>query len=220
MRGKRIIKISLISLFSLIVIGAISYLIYYSLAFFVTKSEPANGAMVRDDIKEIKIFFNKELDETPDSLSKKIITKPDVKYKGIEVVKNQIKLTSTQLSGYQDYSITLLGIKSKSGQVITQKKISFKTDNLPEIEDNEASFPLEFELPISNERYQIDAYQVGEVVTYKVTVFAILNRPSQEASYRQQLHQYSQEALDFLKAKGVDPAKYKIEFDPPNAPTY
>lgn len=219
-QGKRIIKITLISLIVLAVIGLVSYLIYNALIFRVIKSEPTDNALLSKDINQINIFFNRELDETPDSLKKKIITKPDIEYEKIEVLDKQIKLTVPQIKSFQDYSILLLGIKSKDGQVITQKKINFKTDNLPEVEGDESSFPMEFELPISNSRYKIDAVQIGESVTYQVTIYAILNRPSQAESYRQQLHEYSAEALEFLKAKGVDPNKYKIEFNPPNALTY
>lgn len=53
--------------------------------------------------------------------------------------------------------------------------------------------------------------------TYQVTLYAIINRPSQYDSYLAQLKQYKQEALNYIRSKGVDPAKLTIQYQPPEA---
>lgn len=202
------------------VVAGLVYVLFYWLAFFVTKTVPSNNSTLNSDSNEITIYFNKNISETKDSLKNKIILQPGVKYSDIKVKDNYLRLYGTEFESHKSYALTLLNIKAESGQVINQKTIKFKTGDLPLIEKDESKYPLQFDLPYSNSHFQIDATKIGDQVTYKISVLAILNRPSQEQEYRQQLHQYSQEALDWLKAKGVDTTKYKVEFDPPNAPSY
>lgn len=53
--------------------------------------------------------------------------------------------------------------------------------------------------------------------TYQVTLYAIINRPSQYDSYLAQLRQYKHEALNYIKSKGTDPSKLTIQYLPPEA---
>lgn len=54
-------------------------------------------------------------------------------------------------------------------------------------------------------------------ITYKITLFAILNRPDQYQDYLNQLKLYKKQALDWLKQNGVDVDKATIEYEPPQA---
>lgn len=52
---------------------------------------------------------------------------------------------------------------------------------------------------------------------YVITLYAIVNRPDQADWYRDQLREYKQNALDYLKQQGVDTAKVKITYEPEEA---
>lgn len=212
----RIVKILTILAFVFLII----YGLYYLLTFFVTKSIPSDKSIIKDDFNNIEIYFNKDLAENRDTIKNKIIIQPNLKYSGLEIYKNTIRIKSIEPESNTKYTITLLGIKSKSNQTIKQKKLTFTTSELPLREVDENEYPLQHELPQGNDHFNINTSIVDDKVVYKVTIYAILNRPEQEQYYREQLHQYSKEALDWLAERGVDQKKYKIEFDPPNAQTY
>lgn len=55
---------------------------------------------------------------------------------------------------------------------------------------------------------------------YTITLYAIINGPDDAASYRQQLHDYKQAALQYLSEHGVDVSKVSITYDPPEAANY
>lgn len=64
-------------------------------------------------------------------------------------------------------------------------------------------------------------YKIRELNgAYTITLYAIINNPSEADSYRQQLHQYKQEALNYLTQHGVDVNKVSITYDPPEAANY
>jgi hypothetical protein len=64
-----------------------------------------------------------------------------------------------------------------------------------------------------NEQYKIRSYQ-GE---YTITLYAIINNPSQYSMYQDQLREYKQSALGYLKGTGVDISKAKIIYEPDEA---
>ncbi len=53
--------------------------------------------------------------------------------------------------------------------------------------------------------------------SYIVALKAIYNRPSQYASYVEQLKQYKKESLEWLRANNIDPEKVQIEYVPKEA---
>lgn len=71
----------------------------------------------------------------------------------------------------------------------------------------------EYTLIIENEKYKIR--KAGD--TYTITLYAIINNPSQYESYTQQLSQYKQEVLSYLNQKKVDTTKVKIIYEPEEA---
>jgi len=61
-------------------------------------------------------------------------------------------------------------------------------------------------------------YEIQELNgSYTITLYAIINNPSDSASYTQQLHQYKQEALQYLTQHGVNINNVSITYDPSQA---
>lgn len=66
-----------------------------------------------------------------------------------------------------------------------------------------------------------DQYKIRELNgAYTITLYAIINNPSEADSYHQQLHDYKQAALQYLTQHGVNVNKVSITYDPPEAAQY
>ena len=75
-------------------------------------------------------------------------------------------------------------------------------------------FPIITKLPHENLHYKIDYSISSGRLEFTITLYAIINRPSQHDQYVQQLHQYKSEALDYLTSNGINPQNYKISYIP------
>ncbi len=72
-----------------------------------------------------------------------------------------------------------------------------------------------YELLVENDHFKIRRLNQ----TYTITLYAIINRPDQASLYQEQLKEYKQEALEFLKNKGLDTTKLEIVYEPNEAST-
>lgn len=119
--------------------------------------------------------------------------------------------------------ITITGLKLEPSKTYT---INIKTENLfgkkktfalkyktIDLKESEGSYPLGDFLPEHNSRFKIN-YNNG---VYEITLYAIINSPSQYEQYKVDLKKYKQESLDWIKSKGVDPNSLKIKWLPPEA---
>jgi hypothetical protein len=76
-------------------------------------------------------------------------------------------------------------------------------------------YPIINKLPVYNSHYRIDySISQGDNITFSITLYAIINQPSQYAQYQAQLSQYKTEALQFLSSNGIDPSLYQIKYTP------
>lgn len=89
------------------------------------------------------------------------------------------------------------------------------------VEDQQAhdrlnrKYPILQQLPAENSHYKIDySLGSGEQLSFVITLYAIINDPSQYAAYKQQLQTYKAEALQYLKANGIDTAHVTITYTP------
>lgn len=78
-----------------------------------------------------------------------------------------------------------------------------------------SKYPIINKLPYENFHFKID-YSVdsNSKLSFTITLYAIINRPSQYDEYKQQLQQYKTEALQYLSSNGVDPARFTIKYIP------
>lgn len=79
----------------------------------------------------------------------------------------------------------------------------------------EANYPIIGELPYENLHYKI-GYKLEDTsnIVFTITLYGIINSPSQYNEYQKQLSQYKAEALNYLRSNGVDVNKEKMEFTP------
>jgi hypothetical protein len=76
-------------------------------------------------------------------------------------------------------------------------------------------YPILDKLPVDNSHYRIDYSQSSDnSIEYNVTLYALINGPSDRTRYLQQLKQYKAEALKFLQDNGVDISTASITFTP------
>ena len=67
---------------------------------------------------------------------------------------------------------------------------------------------------------ETDEYKIRQVPStsnYIITLYAIINRPDQYSMYQDQLKEYKQKALDYLKSTGVNVDKATITYEPQEA---
>ena len=73
-----------------------------------------------------------------------------------------------------------------------------------------------YTLVTENEQYKIRHDEKSN--SYIITLYAIINNPSQYDTYRDQLREFKQNALDYLKTeKQVDTSKASITYEPAEA---
>lgn len=72
---------------------------------------------------------------------------------------------------------------------------------------------LDYRLLVENEQFKIRELNNS----YLITLYAIINRPEQADSYRDQLKEFKYNALDYLKARNIDVNTVKIEYEPAEA---
>lgn len=73
----------------------------------------------------------------------------------------------------------------------------------------------EYSVITENEQYKIQRDSQNK--NYIITLYAIINNPSQYDTYREQLREYKRNALDYLTGQGVDTTKVNITYEPPEA---
>lgn len=94
-----------------------------------------------------------------------------------------------------------------------------KTAQKPLPKTVEPTNTLNENLPVQTSHYRIDYdySQTSRNYSYQITLYAILNRPSQYDSYVSQLKQYKQEALDYIRQHGGSPTSLVITYVPDTA---
>jgi len=70
-----------------------------------------------------------------------------------------------------------------------------------------------YELITENEQFKIR--KLGN--TYTITLYAIINRPDQYDYYKDQLREFKQNALDYLRNNNINPDKADIVYEPEEA---
>lgn len=72
-----------------------------------------------------------------------------------------------------------------------------------------------YALVTENEEFKIRKDKSTD--SYLITLYAIINRPDQYDMYKEQLADYKQKALQYLKDQGVDITKVEIAYEPKEA---
>jgi hypothetical protein len=93
------------------------------------------------------------------------------------------------------------------------------TTKKPVAKTSEVSNTLNDSLPIQTSDYRIDYdyNPTSKAFSYQITLYAILNRPSQYDSYIAQLKQFKQEALSYISQHGGNPSNLSIVYIPDTA---
>lgn len=112
--------------------------------------------------------------------------------------------------------------KNSSSQQSNDKQ---KQPDGPKETSEGQTFPVPEDLPkdavknyalvTENDEYKIRRLEGTN--KYTITLYAIINNPSQYDMYRDQLKEYKQKALDYLKGKGIDVNSLEITYEPDEA---
>ena len=88
------------------------------------------------------------------------------------------------------------------------------------VDELERIEPLTRRLPHDSDHFRVDYHldNDGRLVV-DIELRAVLNRPDQLVAYEEQLRAYRDEALDWLRSVGADPAWLNLTYLPPEAAT-
>lgn len=97
----------------------------------------------------------------------------------------------------------------------TQKLEDIKDEGVEVPEDLDPSLIKDYQLVTENEQFKIRKDKNSG--DYLITLYAIINRPGQADLYNEQLKEYKQNALQYLKNNGVNTSEASIEYEPSKA---
>ncbi len=224
--GNKTIIIILITILSLIVIAIVSMFLFNKCPednVTIKELSPKNGE-AQTETTSPKIYFNGKVDEKNISFNIRPATEFNINFKQDG---NNTIVTLTPIKGSLDYDTEytiIIKPKSRCSQIkeLTNGSFEwkFKTATRDELvarqdkadEELYKNNSLIKYLPHKNADFQVIFLEGSNI--YQITLYAILNNPNQVESYKQQLKQYKQEALDWIKSKKVDPSTLKIKWLP------
>ena len=140
------------------------------------------------------------------------------KNKKIAIIVTALLLVPIAVFAYMQY---IKAVKPTNTPATTVPQQTTDPDTIPtapsttEPDTTTESTPRNYELITEDERFAI-RHQSG-TTRYLITLYPIINRPEQHDQYHEQLREYKQAALDYLKAQGVDPATLDITYEPAEA---
>ena len=139
------------------------------------------------------------------------------------------KLTSIRTGGHK-VEVSMKGFKSRVDEVLVERGKSTKVTlrlyssevnptvvraNLDEVSKLRSDLEkIAGFLPFANEKYKIEIKTSLRKPLVEITLYAILNKPSQYKAFKEQIKSYSKEALDWIRSKGADPNNLDIHWEP------
>lgn len=217
---------------SIIIIPSIVF-IYDFLVFRVISTSPNQNGKVNIGQSSVIFNFNKDIEEISNTnqivSDKKIILKSRVENKKLIVYINNIEKN-------QNYTVTIINIRSKSGKVINNFKLSFKGEYLtvsqisPEADKvarNQtdgvsapgSDDPVVKILPKRTSYYSLnyvlysEPSQKGKYLKIQATLFI----PDYDLNNTTLIKDYKNKALDYLKSNNINPNNYVIDWNPKSA---
>jgi len=214
----------------IIILAFLAYLIYYfAKPLQIIKITPgSNDKFVGLDTQIMVEFDRKYWLNRFD-----IVVGPEITNYKLSKKGNKFVVTfSENLKSNQTYNVNLSSNITVLYESKKTKNINFSfttaeglTEELYDanLEDYYQKYPLTKVTPYQNEHFGIDwpNDQGVTIITLNAIFNAGVNGPpieEQEANYKAELSQYKQEALDWIKSKGVDPDKIQIQWSPSDTP--
>lgn len=227
MNRRVLISLSLLAFTAILVTAG--YLWYDQTHLRLVSVTPSPGNTKVTLIDPISFSYNKPLDP---ALVSSFTLSPYVD--GVLTVAGS-KLTFTPKGTYTigvTYTATIKSPRAADGIETTDSTTHFTVNFVPfneqtkaqqqaNISDNDKlanTNPLLGSLPYENEDFKLDFTIASDgTVSYRLTLYAIINGPSDAATYQAQLKQFKQEAFSYIQGKGQDPTKLHITYNPTQA---
>lgn len=218
---------ALIITFMLVVFSYLLFnIVHRKTSLVLDSTSPANASKKVSRVTPITFTFNKELDQkTKDSFSIKPSIEGSVSVSGNRLIFDPSSTYSLNTS----YVAQIKSPISKNGQTSRPVTIKFFVTYVPynelppdqqkaEIDKTDAiqkKYPILSKLPYENDHFKI-TFSFNEInkLFINVTLYAIINGPSDYESYKQQLQDYKAEALKYLSNNGADTNALNILFTP------
>lgn len=140
-------------------------------------------------------------------------------------LKTNQKYTFTLISKKKFFNIDKQRVDRFSWNFTTGVNIVDNLNDGPDLTDYYKKYPLAEFLPIEADHFSISGPDENGVFTISLNAIfnATVSGPpieEQEARYHQELKQYKQEALDWIKSNGINPNSFKINWIPEEAANY
>lgn len=222
-------KKALITLGIILMIGLIGWGIYSLSIFRVSDTSPANGSTISRGQATIVISFNRDIQ--PVNLENQIISSDNIIY-GVSTNKNQLIIQTRDLKLDTKYSIALKNITSTKNEVIKLYTYTFTNKYVAYNEQSKSQQDQQLQnqgkgniedialqvLPISTDTYYISSELLDQPQgDKKIKIIIALLITDQQTTNTGLVRQYKQQALDFLKQKGINLDNYVVEYSPPEA---
>ena len=210
-----------------IIISLVVYVLYKTLVFQVTSTNPSYGANLNGASASIEIYYNKNIKKFESN--QKVLANANI-ISSTQVNGKKITVKLVNLKFDNDYQIDLNNITSEDGQVIGSYKLSFKNKYVQynkqsqdmitaankATDQGNTTDPALKALPKTTNTFSITYIMYGKPDQkgkyLKLNIALLL--PNYEQNDVTKLKAYKTQALDYLKSSGVDPNSYVIEYFP------
>lgn len=218
---------SLVTISILVVAGIVAYLVIQNLHFRLVSTNPRTSA-VSNISPFLKLNFNRTLD------AKNIDIQTDRSFmQSVSTNGKTITINLKTLDIGKLYTVRLNKVRSTDGKVLTNvtvrfvaKDIAFKDlpkDQQQAILNNQdkapkaSSDPILSVLPYATLSYKITglvrASSASNLSGLYVHVDVYLSDAEVAGDVQTAINTYENEAIDYIRSKGFDPAKYAIEYN-------
>lgn len=184
------------------------------------------GGAITVSTSVIELRFNKILKEA--DYSKDLITQSTEFVHRVETRANKLYLYTSALSENNTYSFSLKHVVSKDGEVIDNINLSFTakaiaSDRVSKDQEvleatltdrDEINDPILYYLPHKGDGFYLQDEFVAKNNNYALVINAqlILTRADIISGIDQAEQLYKKKVEDYIRSKGLDPAKYSINY--------
>lgn len=202
------------------------YFLYINIAtFFVSSTSPDNNSEVAGSTTNIRLNFNKEVDNK--SVKNSIISQSDIILSYEKTSEKTITIYLKNISNDKKYTIFLKNIASTDGKILELYTYTFQTKYIPynqlskeqqeqelqKTDKGNINDPIMNVTPYTDINFKINNSKDPGSNKFKIIITLLFNAADYRSNNLPQIReQYKKEALNYLVAQGINLNNYTIEY--------